>query len=168
MSIIDRFSKPGEWTVGKDSNLQFSKFSMKKLKTTPRTTIEARRDGNKVTGPTFLAKILHEIKKDPELSNKLKKLKENESVKVYIANLGEYLLSKSSTVERTKSASSMIQGPPPPINRSTKPKQGVREITDPANKPPPLPPKPQATKPQAAKNERDIWNELDEKGEVTL
>lgn len=174
MSIMDRFPDLGEWTVGKDSNIQ---FSSKILKTYPRTKIEVRKDGTKVTGQSFLTQILKEIAANSEISNKLKELKNNESVKIIFAGRGEYVLSKAaksdSVTARTIRASFIItNNNPPPIDRSTKPKN----IQKSSQKPEPAKPKPTVSKPALSKNEqkkdaaetRDMWNTLHEKGEVEL
>lgn len=184
MSLLDRFSNAagGGWRVGNDCNIQ---FSAKTFKASPSTRIQVKIEGRQVTSQSFLKGVIDAIEKDPQLSDKLKKLKDNESIKVIIGKNGvEYELAKAAKhkqiVERVERASSATinkpalgKGPPPPINRNTKPKpqdtkqkEPMRQIADPANRRPP-PQSKQAQK-KEAEREADIWRRLEEDGEVDL
>ncbi|MCE5293777.1 MAG: hypothetical protein LLF94_04095 [Chlamydiales bacterium] len=157
MSITNRFA---DWGIGKDQTID---LSIKKVKL-PLTSIVVTLDGKKVTGESFLAELIKGIKADPKLSDKLKQLKDNESVKIFLAGRSEYVLSKKSSnvIDRTISASFVItNNNAPAINRDTKP---VKKA------PPPPAPKP-LTKQQKAQQEtqnRDMWDKLHRDGEVTV
>ena len=134
MSITDRFA---DWNLGKDSTIE---LSVKKVKI-PLTSIVVTVNGERVTGQSFLAELINSIKADPKISDKLKHLKDHESVKIFLAGRNEYVLSKKSStvIDRTISASFVItNNNPPPINRETKPvkAQATRQA------PPPPTPKP--------------------------
>ena len=159
MSITDRFA---DWNLGKDSTIE---LSVKKVKI-PLTSIVVTVNGERVTGQSFLAELINGIKADPKISDKLKHLKDHESVKIFLAGRNEYVLSKksNSTIERTISASFVITNKnAPAINRNTKPNKTRQAPPPPTAK---LPTKQQKT--QQEINSRNMWDTLNRDGEVTV
>lgn len=171
MSAIDRSSNSDQWTLGKDLTIQ----APKKTNFLSKTKIEATCNGNKVTGETFLVRIIKEISKNPDLSEKLKNLEKGESVKLIFAGSNEFVLTKASSRASkvaktvTKNCFVVTTNTPPPINRATKPKatSSVKQpLPKPAKKSPVI-----LTKAEQKIDEQEtakMWRTLEETGEVTL